>query len=313
MSRKKNRGRNHGVFWQSAYINQQTYYMYRNWLWSIAMSRFRWINLPKTCDERFLELTLLTQGMATICTPKKKNPIWLSIQVAGSAPVSMYNNPSKWRALGAAGKPNFNCDWSNGVIIYDNLLRVPLPWQLDIWAQRLAAYDRTADINLSNQHQPWVMGVPQTKKQDAINLIKQIQGGEPGILGFEGIHDLANAIKIFNLDIPFIVPELQMAKQNLWSEIYTFLGISSLIRKNERMIEAEIANQNQPSEIRALDPLKTRREACKKLNERFNLNIDVVFNKDLESILYNYVNDLQQREANYDEPIQTAMQPDFSE
>jgi hypothetical protein len=60
-----------GMHWQTADINERTYYYYIDIISRIAMSRFRWLNLPKTCDERFLERCLCYQGVATIAFPKK--------------------------------------------------------------------------------------------------------------------------------------------------------------------------------------------------------------------------------------------------
>ena len=43
--------------------------MFQNDLIELALSRFRWLNLPETCNERFLEWTLLTEGAATLAYP----------------------------------------------------------------------------------------------------------------------------------------------------------------------------------------------------------------------------------------------------
>ena len=50
--------------WPSAVLNNQTYLMYYNRLKELALNLFKWINLPDTIDERYLELTLYEQGQA---------------------------------------------------------------------------------------------------------------------------------------------------------------------------------------------------------------------------------------------------------
>ena len=65
-------------YFQSSAWNQRTYAMYRNWIYAIALTRFKWVNLPPTCNERYLEWTLLNQGVATIAFPKKQPGVFYS-------------------------------------------------------------------------------------------------------------------------------------------------------------------------------------------------------------------------------------------
>ena len=59
-------------YWQSAGYNSELFIIYRQQIMKLAMNRYKWINLPITCNERYLEYTLLTQGIATIAFPKSK-------------------------------------------------------------------------------------------------------------------------------------------------------------------------------------------------------------------------------------------------
>ena len=56
-------GRNRN-FWESRKRNNQTFIMYYERLLSIAISRFKWNNLPPSVDSRFLELVLCCKGYA---------------------------------------------------------------------------------------------------------------------------------------------------------------------------------------------------------------------------------------------------------
>lgn len=58
-------------YWGSQDYNTRLYNYYRDLLLKMATNRFRWINLPKSCDERFLNLTLALEGVACIAFPKK--------------------------------------------------------------------------------------------------------------------------------------------------------------------------------------------------------------------------------------------------
>ena len=50
-------------FVESAYMNNRTYMQYYNRLTELALSMFEWQNLPKTVDQRFLEMCLFSDGM----------------------------------------------------------------------------------------------------------------------------------------------------------------------------------------------------------------------------------------------------------
>lgn len=283
-------------YFQSADYNRRSFTLYREWIMALAMSRYKWINLPSTCDERFLEWTLLTQGVATIATPKKGKfkDKWYSTQVAGNAPINIYDNPSRWISYGNSGW-RFQADTSNGILIYDNLLRIPISNKIDYFARKLAAYDRTIDVNLHAQHTPVILACTQEMKNDVIQIYKQFAGGEPGILGTKGLSDIANDIKVLDLGVDFLVEELQVAQDTLWNQVFQFLGILSLPRKSERMIEAEVTANNEPTDLRALDGLITRRQACEKLNKRFGLNINCVWRKDNESENYNIEHNIKDK------------------
>ena len=57
-------GRGKKAKWESALLNNRTYLQYYNRLLELAINMYEWKNLPDTVDERFLELTLFSDGMA---------------------------------------------------------------------------------------------------------------------------------------------------------------------------------------------------------------------------------------------------------
>lgn len=274
-------------YWQSADLNSRSYIMYRDWILSMAIKRYKWIGLPDTCDIRYLEWTLATQGQATIAYSDQIGA-WVSTQ-ATSGPINLYDNPTSWESIGNNGW-RLKCTPSNAVIVYDNTLRYPIWNQIDLWAQRLAEYDRVLDMNLQQLKVPWIATAPQEKQLDMINIIKQAQGGEPAILGLKGIEDIK--IDLMMTPVEFRGNDIQEAKAKQWREIYTFLGINNIDYKGERMIEAEVMSSESPIDIRALDGLEARREAAEYLNKTFGLDVHVYFNKDNESENYNLMQNI---------------------
>lgn len=293
------RNRNNDFFsdryWQSKAFNQETFTLYRNWIQQLALSRFKWINLPKTCDERYLERELFFNGQASIAFPNGQKGVFYSNKVVTEGIPNVYDNPSKWRAVGNNGW-NFTASPKSGVIVYDNTLRLPPSTQMNLFARRLAAYDRTIDINLSQQHTPWILTCSQEQKNDLLQIFKQVSGGETVIMGSKGLKELTDEFNVLDLQVPYIGQDLQAGKQNLWSEIYTWLGIDSLPTKAERMIEEEVLSSNEPASLMALNPLMARREACKWINDHFgqylDAPIDVVWRKDNGTDNYNVLSNI---------------------
>lgn len=268
--------------------------MYRDQILSLAMNRFRWVNLPKSCDARFLEYTLCMDGVATIAKPEQGLQAWVSTQCT-SGQLNIYDNPTEWESTGNNGW-NFHVTPRNGVLVWDNIMRYPLWNNIHLWSLRLAEFDRVLDVNLQQQKIPWILKGPQTKVLDMENVLKQTVGGEPAIIGFKGLEDID--LELLATQVDFKGEELQMAKNRLWNEIYSALGIKSVDRKQERMIEAEVKNNDDPTEIMLLNCLKCRRAAAEYLNEHFDFDIHVFRAEDLESDNFNYKFNLEKLDDN---------------
>lgn len=279
--KKKNNNYFKDDYWQSAGYNQQLFQIYRAQLLTLALTRFKWVNLPETCDPWFLERTLLFEGYATIAKPKNK-PYFYSTKAVFSGNRNVYEQPTSWRSIGLNGW-SFNVTPENGVIVYENLACTPLILQLNHYARELTDLTRTMQVNRSNQKTPYIITAPQTKKLDVMNLIKQVLGGEPAVLGLNSFSDIE--VQVLNLDVEYIEPQLQESLQNIWQQVYMALGIPYLPFKSERMIEDEANDMTAPASLMSLSPLEARRYGLRKLNKRFEPFIwepvDVVWNQDV--------------------------------
>lgn len=274
-------------YWQSADWNMRGFQMYRDWIVTLAISRYKWLNLPETCDERFLETTLLRQGVATISAPKSMPGTFFSTQVAQSGRFNVYDTPSSWESIGNNGW-RFHASPRTGTLVWDSRLRIPKWSQIEFFARRLAAIDRVQDINLSQQRTPYLLTAPRECKNDLIQVYKQLAGNEPAILGKPELLQNVN-IDAVNTNVPFLGNELAAQKQNLWKEVYDFLGIRSVNAKAERMVEAEVDESSEPTDMMALDGLNSRRDAARWLNDHFGTDIHVVWREDNESDNWKYL------------------------
>ena len=296
---KKNRpfvGLSSEMYWQSPSYTNRVYTMYRNQILSLALTRFEWHGLPDTCNSRYLEWTLLTQGQATISFPKSQPGIFYSTQVAWQSPPNIYDNPTKWESIGNNGW-RFDVNPSQGVVIWDNLLRFPILDAIDLQARELTDLTRTEQINRLHQKTPYLLTGPQDKKVDLSNVWKQIAGGEPAIIGTDGLSQIE--VKAISTEVPFLASEIDAAIQNTWTRTYQLLGIDALPFKQERQVEDEIISQEAPSSMQALGFLAARREACEVLNKRFGQYLEepisVTMRTDWQSNNFEMEHDLKER------------------
>lgn len=294
--RDKRRGFFSDNYWQSADYNFRAYHKNLDLLLSLAVNRFRWVGLPDTCDARYLEKTLHRCGIATLSHKEDDiEPVFTTLQAMPNGQYNMYGLPVRWRAVGYDGLTDYEVSDANGVLCYYSYARVS-PWNaLEIYARKMAHYERTEDVNLTQQMKPFIGIAPQEKRMELVNLLKQVEGGETAILGDDGLSKLVDNVKVLDLKVPLVTEELARSYQNVLNQALLYLGIPHLaFEKGERMIEDEARANTAPTNIMLLDCLNARREFCDKVNSKFGLNVSVYFNEDLESYNFNYTHNIEQ-------------------
>mgnify|MGYP003290346429 CR=1 FL=1 len=283
-----------GQYWQTDELNRRTYMYYVNIIMQMAMSRFRWLNLPPTCNERFLEWVLCLEGMATIAFPKKQKGVFYSTRAVQQGILNIYQTPTKWISYGENGW-QFHCDWSNGVIVYDNITRFPIMNGIELYANELTHIRITKRLNRMHQQVPWVFKGPQEKRQDMMNMFKMVAGGEPAIIATDAVDQIG--YEVMKTDVPYLGHDLSEDEEAVWKRIYTMLGLANVPFKAERQTEDEIMAQKSPTNLVLLASLKERRKAAEKLNKRFGAYlkepIKVVLNADNESENWNFQHNIQ--------------------
>ena len=298
MSRKRNRTNKKNNwfsanYWQSANFNERAFAKNLDMLVAIAMSRFKWEGLPETCDERFLQLQLLRTGYATIAHHPDYPDVWQTLMAAPEGDFDAYGLPTRWRAVGYNGT-TFDVTPDNGVLVYYSSSRIN-PWNaLELFARKLAHYERTEDINLTHQQKPWVLLAPPEQYTELVNLYKQIAGGEPAILSNKGLAGILDEIKAIDTKVPLEVEGLARGYQNVMNNALLFLGVPHLaFEKGERMIEREAMANTAPTEMMLLDCLNAQRKASEEFNRLSGLETSVHYSVDLQSLNFNYMNNIE--------------------
>lgn len=294
MARRKNNNWLTDSYWQSRNFNQIAYNSFRDQIINIATSRFKWLNLPETCDERYLERILLFEGCATIARPKTGafKDMFFSTQLMPNKEPNIYDNYIAWDSVGNNGW-RFSCDASNGVVIWDNRNRTPITPMINMLARELADIMRTKTINRMHQKIPYILVGPEEKKMDMTNIFKQIAGNEPAIIATNGLSSIE--IKALQTDVEYLADKFEEDIRQTWNTVYTLLGIENVQEKKERQIYGELNAQKYPDMIMNYNYIECRRYAAEQLNKRFGLNIKVVKANDNFSDNYNLQENMKQQ------------------
>lgn len=281
-------------YWQSDAYNTRLYNYYRNIIMQLAMNRFRWVNLPKTCDARFLEWTLLTEGVATIAFPKKMRGTFFSTKAVLTSPPNVYDNPTSWDSFGNQGW-RFHVTPANGVLIYDNCTRMPIMEGIDLYATELVHVRQTKKMNRFHQQIPWILTGPQEKRNDMTQIVKQVAGGELAMIASPDLSSME--LKVLSTNVPYIGEQLASDESQVWNRIYTMLGVDNMPFKTERQTEDEVQAQKTPVEFIKMASLSERRKAADYLNNIFGGYLEkpirVEWNRDNESQNWNFQHNIE--------------------
>lgn len=275
MSRRKDR-----QFWESAIMNNSTFRQYYNRLVELSISMFEWKNLPDSVDPRFLELTLFTDGQAVFFEDEVMG--YLALQNAMGGGFDVYRIPANRRAYAVNGYQK-QLDENDSVIIYNNYLHTNSMLDVQMFAKRLYNLDRAIDVNANAQKTPILLLCDDSERLTLENMYMQYDGNKPVIKGVKGLNP--NAFTVLKTDAPFVADKLYQLKTQIWNEALTYLGISNMnITKKERLISDEVTRNQGGTIASRYSRLQSRREACKKINEMFGLDIWCDYREDFQEI-----------------------------
>lgn len=275
------RKRKHTSFEESAITNVTTFDFYADRLTELAISMFEWKNLPDGIDERFLELTLFTDGKAVFFKDEIAEQ-YACLQVTTDGRLNKYRVPIRRRAYAVNGY-NKELTIDNSVIIYNNRLRQPSIRYVNMYAKRLWDLDRTIDVNAKAQKTPIIVQCTEAQRLTLLNLYMAYDGNSPLIFGDKNL-DLTG-LKSINTGAPYVADKIYALKTQIWNEALTYLGISNInIQKKERLITDEVTRNQGGTIASRYSRLKARRQACEEINKMFGLNISVSYSEDLNLI-----------------------------
>ena len=272
-------------FWDSNNMNAIAEQYYLSRLSELAMSMFKWENLPDSIDERFLEYTLFYEGVVVFLhdndlVVNNSDEGYLALQVALGGNLDVYRVPDYRKAYATNGYQN-QLDAKNSVLVWNNMLRMPEYGRMLFYARKLYEIDRAIDVNVKAQKTPVAILCDEKERLTMKNIYMQYDGNQPFIFGSKDL-DLKQ-ITVLKTDAPFVADKLQVLQDNIWSEAMMCLGIpNSSGEKKERLVANEAVLSQGGTLASRSSRLSMRKKACKEINRMFGLNVDVTYNPELD-------------------------------
>lgn len=268
------------TFEESLIDNNASYMHYAYRLMELSVAMFEWKNLPPEIDERFLEMTLFTDGHALFFRDDELGE-YLATQSTLNGRMDIYHIPIDRRAYAVNGYQR-NLTNKDSVIIFNNMLHTNAWQDVLLFSKRLWNLDRIVDVNANAQKTPILIKGTETQRLTLKNLYKEYDGNAPVIYADKKALE-TDALTVLNTGAPFVSDKIYQLKTQIWNEALTYLGISNVsFQKKERMVQDEVTRSLGGTIASRYSRLNSRRNACDKINAMFGLNVECNFREDYQ-------------------------------
>ena len=272
--------------------NIKTTEMYKKQCTSLAENVYRFANLMDSDKVKFLDLSFVNKELVN-----KGSIAWFMDEVLGLlalpyiniGDLDLYGRPIDIQVIGKNGYTR-KLKQGEYVIMYDNMSRIPLIFDILQYSERLALIQRTIDINIKQQRTPRYWQVTTENKKSVMDVLDGIDSMNDTIITYDGI-DLGN-MNVINAPAPYVADKLSEEKDKLWNEFLRLIGVASAsFEKKERNIRDEVMLSQAGTVASRFTRFNARKEAIDKINEMFNMNIEVEYYDGLPTSLQSEVSD----------------------
>lgn len=287
---------------QSQRLNDENYWIWYNSLYELAAATVHWEGMPVEIDRRAVNMWLFGNGLVVFYWDPDYDK-YFCLRGTPGGEIDMYNNPTRYNVYGA-GNYHKQLSASECVPIWLNYRRIGILPMVDLYARKLANFERTIDVNLAQQKTPAFIECDETQRLSVETALQKVYEGNPVVVGNNGLATMMQAHYVTS-DAPYIVNQLWQDKLQCLHEYLTRLGIdNSPVDKMTRVQSAEVMSNNQEIEMFRLVRFDVIRECCAKINRMYG-NADgdrppvmlwADLNADWSSDNFDYLNDIKAQE-----------------
>ncbi len=242
----------------------------------VATSIFKWSGFQSDFISDEIERRLYEDG-SVVFFVDKEDGVQKVLRYAQQGKLNVYGIPTKWTVIGLNGYSK-NLDDTNSVMIWNNKFRKPtLPYVKYIVAN-LVNIDQAIKVNVNAIKTPFIFEGDEKQLLTFKNMYRDISNNEP-VLYLASKANLDNTFKAHNTGVEYQGKNLTELYDAYQSRLLTFLGLKSVKSDKKERLVVDEANQNEEfKNIFFASQYDMRKQACKLINEMYDLSIDVEIN-----------------------------------
>lgn len=258
--------------------NAKTTEMYKKQCTSLAENVYKFANLMDSDKVKYLDLSFVNKELVY-----KGSIAWFMDEVLGLlalpyiniGDLDLYGRPIDIQVIGKNGYTR-KLKQGEYVIMYDNMSRIPLIFDILQYSERLALIQRTIDINVKQQRVPRFWQVTSENKKSVLDVLDGIDSMNDTIITYDGL-DLGN-LNLTLAPAPYVTDKLSEEKDKIWNEFLRLIGIANTkFEKKERNISDEVMLSQSGTIASRFTRFNARKEAIDKINKMFDMNIEIEY------------------------------------
>lgn len=294
------------AFTDAMLMNSRTYIDYLERMKKICLSMFEWVNLPDSCNARFLEMCLYYNGQAALLYDSDLG--YLNTMACDGGYINLYGLPTEVQCYSYRFNQRrslYTTDVGEEkdkecILVLNNFERVPTCATVELFAKRLAEAQRTCDVNIKSLRTPLLITTDQKQYFTLKKMYEEYDGNTPALFADKNVLT-PDAIKTLKTESPVLLQDLMDYKREIWNEFLSFIGVQNLSEKRERLISSEIDSNNELINLNLQALLIPRKEACKQFNEKYGLMGDKAIDVKVRSDLYNIIKQYDSITSDYNQ------------
>lgn len=279
-------------------------HVYMNKYYNIFMNTMEWDKLTPE-EEQYVMMKFWAEG--TIGAFKLKFDAGLGFAPYGVQGYGLYNVPTDVNLINERNVPAIPADTlkvnEDVVIGYFQRNHKPVRDIVEYYVNRMVQVDMVINTNLELHKLPFLIGInpdEQADKSSAENVVRKILNNE--LVVFASLEDLKN-VKAFVNNAPYIIDKLYAYKNNLESELLTYLGVDNSQIDVDKLAVDQINANNQLINSNAKGYEKELKKFCMKIKDVLGYEVGVkTTTKPVQSIHQ----DMDKRESNMEDKNETG-------
>lgn len=207
----------------------------------LAINRAKWESaqlLPEVNVSFLIEWYCYFKGQCFFIPPEKSSDKWKVYQGVQSRGLDEFGQPEKIDTCDFNGNNHRIYDLKDIVWVKNTPRCVPTWYWVLKYCNRISNYERIMDLNSNAQKTPYLIQCKNETYLSVKNLFEKIRQMDD-VIFTEETAGFGDAVKVLNLEAPYLLDKLFDQKINERNDLLNFLGVNTIYEKNAHIIYEE--------------------------------------------------------------------------